>query len=98
MGYKLCDYNHCRIQPVRGVLLDENVCVNALAGHKLSSVEFPSTTVLIFETSHLSRNASGSARDLAAPRHIGWNNFCFCDGSVSHDNMLIAKTLRWSIR
>ncbi len=65
-----------------------------LAGRNLNTILYPSTTVLIFETSKTSRNASGSRNDLMPRKHSD-QNVAFCDGNVIWLTSYTIKHIRW---
>jgi prepilin-type processing-associated H-X9-DG protein len=83
---------HCPSVVRYGYALNNNV-----AGMSMSDIRDPADTVLLFETSRLVRNASGTQSDLAPERHVFYN-FCFCDGHVRSVNRTGLRQLKWTAR
>jgi len=54
---------------------------SAVAGSPLSSITAPATTLMIYDSSNLARNAVDALTSLPNPgRHSGLNNVCYADG------------------
>jgi prepilin-type processing-associated H-X9-DG protein len=68
----------------------------SLDGARMSRIEAPASTVLLFEADALTRSFAGGPRDVARKRHVGGSNYGFADGHAKRVNAAGMSTPNWA--